>query len=1259
MSTTHQQVQTFQDITITGEGNTFTVNQIIQITASSVQNRSFNPISPYRGLKRFEARDKDLFFGRDQAIASLINAIAKNPLLLILGASGSGKSSLIRAGVLPQLSDRLGSKFRAFIFTPDLDPFKSLESSLIVGGFSQDNARIALQYKPTTLLETVDRLKQSNEQWLVFVDQFEELFTRTSDLEKRKIFIENLVNLVQNCDHSVKLILAMRADFLHRFSPYPKFGKLVEPYIHLVTDMHPDELRLAIEQPAAQHGVIFEGELVKEIVNDVIGQAASLPLLEYTLDLLWQRDDIEDRTLNIKTYRELGGVRGALQKHVNEIYDGLSPDRREAVKCIFLRLVKLDEASKSLKFVSRRAEKSEFNKDEELILKTLVDANLLVSNLEAGDREAAIEIAHETLIHSWDLLQHWITESQELIHLRNRLSEDAKNWQNSQDENKIEAEDELWSGSKLQRVAEVRERGEFKELGGLSEIENQFIDASLQKRDRLLKQQVRRVTFLALGAIASTVLVSIAGLFAQRQSTIAQLGEKAAISRNLLSFEPVDGLLLAIASTGDSQQKLKEVLHPIKFSLLGAIEVAKEKNMIETHQGTIFGVGISENGELVASGGTDGTVKLWNAKGELINEFRGHQFSIYSLAMSADGERIVSGDESGILYFWSRDRKLPIKQFKAHEERINSISMTPDGNTIVTGGGDGTIKLWNRDGQAIAPPMKSSNYDVISVAITADGGTIVSGNVGGSIHLWNRDGKLIQKVASTIQDNYEDMIFAVAISPDGQIIATGGWGGTINLWNREGDRINEPQYGHQSSIYSIAFNPDGTIVSSSIDGTLRLWTSYGQPLGEPFRGHQEMGVNGLAIAADTYTIVSGGGDGTIRIWEGVKTDQIDTESKEETPDSSFDEGETIELKDYGKVRLWQTNGQFNIQELRQEENPETDWIAQITPDGETIITRQISDDTVRLWNRQGEPIGEPLQRYLQRENFQWVARSSDGQAFLTGGWDERTVKLWNENGEMVDRLVLNGSVDNILELWRGDWHKLLEVGCDRLYDSAVFKNPVTPTAENAWNTCQREVWTEKELAQLLVEQGQALAKSGDKEGAKAKFEAAKKRDSEIVFDTDKQINLFLAKGLIEKANTLVKKGEVKAAIAAYEEARTLQPNLEIYADDWHNICFYGSLYGEAQAVIEACDRAVDLSPEDGLIRDSRGIARAIVGDKKGAIADFEAFIGWSLDSNKKEQRQEWIGQLKAGHNPLNPQELNSLVQEHLYGGSGLKFPIGR
>ncbi|MBK4728849.1 hypothetical protein JJD41_02950 [Oxynema sp. CENA135] len=1111
-------------------------------------------------------------------------------------------------------------------------------------------------------METVDRLKQSNEQWLVFVDQFEELFTRTSDLEKRKIFIENFINLVQNCDHSVKLILAMRADFLHRFSPYPKFGKLVEPYIHLVTDMHPDELRLAIEQPAAQHGVIFEGELVKEIVNDVIGQAASLPLLEYTLDLLWQRDDIEDRTLNIKTYRELGGVRGALQKHVNEIYDGLSPDRREAVKCIFLRLVKLDEASKSLKFVSRRAEKSEFNQDEELILKTLVDANLLVSNLEAGDREAAIEIAHETLIHSWDLLQHWITESQELIHLRNRLSEDAKNWQNSQDENKIKAEDELWSGSKLQRVAEVRERGEFKELGGLSEIENQFIDASLQKRDRLLKQQVRRVTFLALGAIASTVLVSIAALFAVRQSTIAQLGEKAAISRNLLSFEPVDGLLLAIASTGDSQQKLKEVLHPIKFSLLGAIEVAKEKNMIETDQGSIFGVGISANGKLIASAGNNGIVNVWNNKGELVNKtLRIHQSPIYALAMSSDGKLIVTGDKQGILCFWNPDRKRPIAQVNAHNSRINSIAMTPDGNTIVTGGYDGLVKLWSQDGQAIAPPMKSGNYGVMSVAITADGGTIVSGNQDGNIHLWNREGKLIKKVISKTENNYEDMIFALAISPDEDIIATGVWGGTINLWNREGDRINDPQSGHQSSIYSIAFNPNGTIVSSSLDGTLRLWTSDGYPLGEPFRGHQVMGVNALAIAADTYTIVSGGGDGTIRIWEEIKPEPIDAESEEETPYSSFDEGETIELKDYGKVRSWQTNGQFNIQELRQEENPETDWIAQITPDGETIITRQISDDTVRLWNRQGEPVGEPLRGYLQREHFPWVARSSDGQAFLTvtGFWHELTVKLWNENGEMIDRLILNGSVDNILELWRGDWHKLLEVGCDRLYFHPVFKNPITETTQKAWNTCQREVWTEKELAQLLVEQGQALAKSGDKEGAKAKFEAAKKRDSEIVFDTDKQINLFLAKGLIEKANTLVKKGEVKAAIAAYKEARTLQPNLEIYADDWHNICFYGSFYGEAQAVIEACDRAVDLSPEDGLIRDSRGIARAIVGDKKGAIADFEAFIGWTLDSNKKEQRQEWIGQLKAGHNPLNPQELNSLVQEDLYGGSGLKFPIGR
>ena len=213
--------------------------------------------------------------------------------------------------------------------------------------FLNPKQRLCSVASPEALAALIRRLKRSGDQWLLFIDQFEEIFTQTEESLREK-FIAALVAIIRA--NSTKVILAMRADFLERLSPFPEFAKLVEKN-NLVTDMHPDELRLAIEQPAAQHGVVFQQGLVEEIIKDVQGQAGSLPLLQYTLNLLWEEekkeDDLADRTLNTKAYRELGGVRGALQKRADEIYASFSDSsepksersQQAIVRQIFLRLV--------------------------------------------------------------------------------------------------------------------------------------------------------------------------------------------------------------------------------------------------------------------------------------------------------------------------------------------------------------------------------------------------------------------------------------------------------------------------------------------------------------------------------------------------------------------------------------------------------------------------------------------------------------------------------------------------------------------------------------------------------------------------------------------------------------------------------------------------------------------------------------------------------------------------------------------------------
>ncbi len=298
----------------------------------------------------------------------------------------------------------------------------------------------------------------------------------------------------------------MRADFLDRLSPYPQLVKATHKHCLLIAEMQADELRLAIEQPAAHHGVVFEAGLVGEIIKDIQGQAGYLPLLQYTLNLLWETEvnsgSIQDRTLNTSTYRQLGGVRGALQQRVDSIYEALTQQEKLVVQSIFLKLVDIGKDSESgteWRPVRRRALMFEFSNElERIVLMKLINENLLVSNGQLTPQESTtVEITHETLLTSWANLNVWIQENRQAIALRNRLNDDVAHWQTKK------ADDELWAGSKLEQVLELRKDSTFNQiLGGFSPTANQFIDVSVGLRDRLQKRRIAVAIAFAIGGIS-------------------------------------------------------------------------------------------------------------------------------------------------------------------------------------------------------------------------------------------------------------------------------------------------------------------------------------------------------------------------------------------------------------------------------------------------------------------------------------------------------------------------------------------------------------------------------------------------------------------------------------------------------------------------------------------------------------------------------------------------------------------------------------
>ena len=392
--------------------------------------------------------------------------------------------------------------------------------------------------------------------------------------------------------------------------------------------------------------------------------------------------------------------------------------------------------------------------------------------------------------------------------------------------------------------------------------------------------------------------------------------------------------------------------------------------------------------------------------------------------------------------------------------------------------------------------------------------------------------------------------------------------------------------GDGGRVNSVAFSPDGkTIVSGGIDGTLSLWDTSGKAIRQRFKAHEGR-VNSVAFSPDGKTIVSGSDDGTLRLWD--------------------------------------TSGKAIGQPFKGHEGS-VNSVA-FSRDGKTIVSGG-GDKTVRLWDTSGKAIGQPFKGHERSVNS--VAFSPDGKTIVSGG------------------------EDGTLRLWRGNWQDWLEVACNGLIAHPILVAPETllkkedaetiEVAKDAAKTCQRLIWNPEENAQFLVNRGRSIARQGDLDQAIETFQQAQKLLPSIEVPAEDEVKRWAAGGSIEKRENLVKEGKVQEAVDAFEKAKQFDATWKIPPKSWQRLCKYGVLYGEAKTAISVCDTAVALAPGNVNVRDSRGVARALTGDRAGAIADFQAFIEGTDSAEGKKQRQGWIDKLKKGENPFTEEELAKLL----------------
>ena len=849
----------------------------------------------------------------------------------------------------------------------------------------------------------------------------------------------------------------MRADFFDRLGTYPEIAQLAESGLCMVSDMQASELRAAIEQPAARHGVLFEEGLVEQIIADVKGRPGTLPLLQYTLDLLWHEEQPADnRTLNTTNYHKLGGIEGALRLRADAIFSfsdqtqqQVRPDsEKEAMRRIFLRVVDLTSEGTEARTVSKRARRSEFAKEEEQrLIAELVDEKLLVSNAAVGKGTAAasstVELPHEALLAAWPRLKTWIEQAREVLYVRNRLSTDAHRWSAEKHNNPGSADEELWVGTRLSQAQELRARGDFRTvLGGLSADEELFLDAGLSLRERRahedqerreqlarkeLEKQQQRTRYLRIGVALLSVFLVIAGgiayyarkqqreALAQKTEALAQKKEadaqkEAAVQRELdMVVEEGRQLLVERDKPVEAALWLQRALErkskspTLPYLLADAMRpIDAARLILQGHTGVVSSASFSPDGSRIVTASEDKTALIWEAQtGKPLLTLQGHTGWVLSASFSPDGGRIVtaSGDKTALI--WDAQTGKPLLTLQGHTGSVYSASFSPDGGRIVTTSGDKTARIW--DAQTGKPlfTLQGHTDAVFSASFSPDGGRIVTASKDNTARIWDAQ---TGKPLLTLQ-GHTGWVLSASFSPDGGRIVTASRDQTAHIWDAQTGKPLLTLQGHTGPVYSASFSPDGGgIVTASQDNTARIWDAQtGKPL-LTLQGHTDW-VYSASFSPDGGGIVTTSGDKTARIWDAqtgkpLFTIQGHTGS---VGGASFspDGGRIVTASKDNTARIW--DAQTGKPLFTLQGHTGSIGSASFSPDGGRIVTAS-KDNTARIWDAQTGKFLLTLQGHTGSVGS--ASFSPDGGRIVTASKDN-TARIWDaQTGKFL--LTLQG-----------------------------------------------------------------------------------------------------------------------------------------------------------------------------------------------------------------------------------------------------------
>jgi WD40 repeat protein/tRNA A-37 threonylcarbamoyl transferase component Bud32 len=814
---------------------------------------------PYRGLIAFGTDDDDLFFGREEVVASILDRILDGGFLAVVGASGSGKSSLVHAGFVPAY--RRAREGRIIVTTPS----------------SENWSREA-----------------GPDPELLIVDQFEEVFTLWSDESRRTRFLDDLM------DSPAAVVIALRADFYGRCAEHPRLAAAVAEHQHLLGPMRSVELRRAIEGPARAGGLRFEAGLVDAMLADVEGEPGALPLLSHALYETWARRD--GRVLTTAGYRAAGGVRGAIAQSAEAVFLACSPEEQTLMRRLFLRLTELGEATLDTR---RRVPLADLSPGA--LLEQLTAARLLVVD------DDSVEIAHEALIREWPRLRGWLTEDREELRTLQQLTTAARSWD---DTGRNEAD--LYRGPRLAAALELpgdlsRVEREFLDASNDAQTRD-LMDA--RRRARRLRVLLAAVAAALVAALVAGSLALVQRGRARHTATVAQAGRLAAQSRQVAAKHPDLGLLLALE--GDRLDDSVDA----RSALLGALEQGSRiRAWLQGFDSPVNATAFSPDGKLLATATLDGTT-LWDTATwkPLGPPLRSSQGGWNGVDFSPDGLTLAIAGGEGRVELWDVATKKKVRELTdpaaatSSEPALATVRYSPDGNVIAAGGQDANhVALWDAasgrvmgrpittnppgggaqsisfspDSRRIAVPGASGTVGIWEVAtgrrvgsplvigsaglneaIFASGGrTLIASDNSGSVSTVDiRTGRPIRPPLSV----GTEPAGSLDLSPDGRLLAAGSYEGPVFVWEtKSGTPYGSPLVADTSAGNDVEFSPDGRTLVSSDQRSAVVWNMNGkQAIGRPLGGPTDLTTD-VAFSPDGKRLAAGRFDGGVTVYDSA------------------------------------------------------------------------------------------------------------------------------------------------------------------------------------------------------------------------------------------------------------------------------------------------------------------------------------------------------------------------------------------------------